>query len=364
MKESILIVSTEFPPLPGGIGNHAYNLAREFSKKHKRVIVITEERANSVMEWNDFCDSADFEIIGIKRNRFIFYTYVKRVFIFLYFSIKYKPVTFFSGKFSIWLASINPSRNKSFAIIHGSEIKCKGIWKRVFQKGLNSVKKIISVSNYTQNILLENYELDPKQCIVINNGFNFENSESNASLKESGSHLEFITVGGMHQRKGQHNFINALPEIILRFGNVKYHVAGIPQELDRLQKLAISLDVLEYIHFYNSPTNNEVLDLLKKSDIFIMLSENLDNGDFEGFGIAILESMSMGLPAIGSKNTGIEDAISNHFSGVLVDHSSVKEISEAVFKIQKNYNEYSENARLWSQKFAWEKVIKQYEVLL
>jgi hypothetical protein len=42
----------------------------------------------------------------------------------------------------------------------------------------------------------------------------------------------------------------------------------------------------------------------------------------------------------------------------------VDEISDAVFDIQHNYDEYSENARLWSQKFAWEKVIKQYDVLL
>ncbi len=364
MKDSILIVTTEFPPLPGGIGNHAYNLAKEFSKNHKKVIVITEERANSKVEWNNFYDSAEFEIIGVKRNKFILYTYLKRMILFLYFSIKYNPVTFFSGKFSIWLAAINPSKNDSFAIIHGSEIKCKGFWKRVFHSGLNKVKKIISVSKYTQNILLGNYKLDVTKCVVINNGFNFENNECNSRAKKFGSPLEFITVGGMHQRKGQHNFIHALPKIISRFGDVRYNIAGIPQELERLKKLAEKLNVLDNVIFYNCPTNSEILLVLKKSDIFIMLSENLENGDFEGFGIAILEAMSMGLPAIGSKNTGIEDAISNHFSGILVDHSNVNEISDAVFDIQLNYDEYSESARLWSQKFAWEKVIKQYHELL
>lgn len=364
MVKTILIVASEFPPLPGGIGNHAYNLATEFSKSHKKVIVLTEKRTDSESEWIAFCDSAEFEIIGIKRNRLIFYTYLKRVIIFLFLSIKLNPITFFSGKFSIWLAAINPTKKNSFAIIHGSEIRCKGVWKRIFHKGLNSVEKIISVSKFTQNILFETYEIDKTKCIVINNGFQLENNENKTIIKNFGSQLEFVTIGGMHQRKGQHNFIQSLPNIIARFGNVRYHIAGIPEELDRLKELAESLDVLKNIHFYNSPTNAEVLDLLKRSDIFVMVSENLENGHIEGFGIAILEAMSMGLPAIGSKNTGIEDAILNDFSGVLVNHSSAEEITDAVYKIQQNYSEFSENALLWCEKFRWERVIYQYEELL
>ena len=95
-----------------------------------------------------------------------------------------------------------------------------------------------------------------------------------------------------------------------------------------------------------------------------MLSENLENGDFEGFGIAILEAMSMGLPAIGSINTGIEDAISNHTSGVLVNSNNVEEIDNAVGEILENYSRYSKNAKEWSGKFNWNKVIEQYIQLL
>jgi phosphatidylinositol alpha-1,6-mannosyltransferase len=364
LKDFILIVSTEFPPLPGGIGNHAYNLASELSKNYERVIVLTEERANSKIDWNDFCNSSEFKIIGIKRNRFIFYTYLKRIFYFFYLSIKLRPVTFFSGKFSIWLAAFNPSKKKSFAIIHGSEIKCFGIWNRIFHMGLNKVAKIISVSNFTQKILLKSYEINALKCCVINNGFNMEIEKSCGTQKKLNTPLEFITIGGMHQRKGQHNFIAALPKIIECIGNVKYNIAGIPQELDRLKILATSLDVLKHINFYESPTNEEVLNLLKKSNIFVMLSENLENGDFEGFGIAVLEAMSMGLPAIGSKNTGIEDAILNHYCGVLVNHSSIENILNSVIEIKTNYLQFSNNAIEWSEKFRWENVIRQYECLL
>jgi phosphatidylinositol alpha-1,6-mannosyltransferase len=91
-----------------------------------------------------------------------------------------------------------------------------------------------------------------------------------------------------------------------------------------------------------------------------MLSENMKNGDFEGFGIAILEGMSQGLPAIGSINTGIEDAISNKYSGILVNPKDTNDIVKGIKEMILNYNNYSLNAAEWSNNFIWEKVIEQY----
>ena len=40
MKGRLLIVTSEFPPYPGGIGNHAYNLAKQLVKNKFNVTVI------------------------------------------------------------------------------------------------------------------------------------------------------------------------------------------------------------------------------------------------------------------------------------------------------------------------------------
>ena len=40
----ILIVASEFPPLPGGIGNHAYNLASNLVSLGYEVTVIADHR--------------------------------------------------------------------------------------------------------------------------------------------------------------------------------------------------------------------------------------------------------------------------------------------------------------------------------
>ena len=46
----IIIVTSEFPPGPGGIGNHAHNLSYFLVKRNYSVDVITLKRSDSKIE--------------------------------------------------------------------------------------------------------------------------------------------------------------------------------------------------------------------------------------------------------------------------------------------------------------------------
>lgn len=362
MTKNILIVTSEFPPSPGGIGNHAWNLANSFSSKNWKVTVLTEIRKKNNADWDSFLLQSNFRIVGINRNSFILITYLKRIFFYLYLIMSIdKPSVIYSGKFSVWLSGIIKLSTPTLAVIHGSEIKSTGILKFLFNRGLLNVRNIVSVSNFTQVKLLENFNLDRNKCLVINNGFKFDTLKIDRVCNDE---LTFITIGGMHRRKGQHLFIKALPTLITKYQKIRYIIAGIPQEINSLEKLVRELNVENNVDFHIMPENNKLADLLSKSKIFVMLSENLANGDFEGFGIAILEAMSLGIPALGSRNTGIEDAISDYYSGILVDNKNLEEINNAIELILNNYEFYSTNALNWSRNFVWSKIITKYEKLV
>ena len=91
-----------------------------------------------------------------------------------------------------------------------------------------------------------------------------------------------------------------------------------------------------------------------------MLSEKTAQGDVEGFGIAILEANSLGIPAIGSLGCGIEDAIKNGYSGKLIPHNDSRALNEAIKSIIDDYESYSENAIKWASQFDWTLIIKEY----
>src|SRR5690606_22346926 len=131
-------------------------------------------------------------------------------------------------------------------------------------------------------------------------------------------------------------------------------------EKQKFSELAKQLNVEKSVIFHGALSDEALHKKLSESKIFCMLSDYLPNGDVEGFGIAVLEANHLGLPAIGSKNSGIADAIKDGYSGRLVDPHNPQEVAEAFSEIMSNYETYSKNAIEWSKNFCWEKVITQY----
>lgn len=101
-------------------------------------------------------------------------------------------------------------------------------------------------------------------------------------------------------------------------------------------------------------------ELLLQSHIFMLLSEHLPNGDFEGFGIVVLEANALGIPAIGSRDSGIADAIVHGQTGLLVNPHQPEEIKAAIATILANYELYSSRALEWAKANQWPDVIEQY----
>ena len=107
-----------------------------------------------------------------------------------------------------------------------------------------------------------------------------------------------------------------------------------------------------------------MIQYLSQADLFMMLSNHTPDGDFEGFGIAILEAAYLGVPAIGSKGTGIEDAIFHGKSGLLVDPHRQEEVADAVKHILENSARFKEECRLHARTYSWEIVTTHYVELL
>ncbi|MNR38976.1 GDP-mannose-dependent alpha-(1-6)-phosphatidylinositol monomannoside mannosyltransferase [compost metagenome] len=112
--------------------------------------------------------------------------------------------------------------------------------------------------------------------------------------------------------------------------------------------------------FHGVLSDQDLFSIVALCDVFVMLSERLDNGDVEGFGIAVLEANALGLPAVGSSDSGIADAISQNYSGKLVLPHAIESVSAALETIMEDYDSYSSNAIDWSKRFEWSIVIKDY----
>lgn len=361
--KSILLLSSEFPPLPGGIGNHALHLALSLQKEGNETTVVTNERASNNDEESIFDSALPFKVERIPRKKNVLFTYYNRIQKALKLLGNNKITTILcSGKFSLWTGAFLKkmySNKKYIAILHGSEINAGGFLSKAITKwSMNQFDALIAVSHFTKNLALEkNKNL---KITVINNGFAFPQIVDVQSDIVINENLIVVTVGNVTLRKGQQNVIKALPLLRETFPEIQYHIVGIPTEKASFQKLAESLGVEDSITFHNALSDEALRKVLTQAKVFMMLSDTLKNGDVEGFGIAILEANALGIPAIGSKNSGIADAIHDGFSGKLVNPHNANEILFALNDIMDNYTVYVANAKEWSTQFTWDIIVKKY----
>ncbi len=356
VKNRILIISSEFPPLPGGIGNHAYNLGENLSKRNYMVNVLTDHR--DVLKDKSFDSVLNFKVYRTKRYKLILWSYIKR-FLMAFSLVKSNDTIILSGKFSLWLGGVLSLffNRKFIGVVHGSELNLNNKNARDFTKHcLKRFDRIIAVSSYTKSFLPS---IDTP-VIIINNGFNIYSEKRKQYSHVKRKEISLITVGNLTQRKGQHNLIRAIPLLKKHFSKVTYHIVGIPTDQLRIEALAQNLELLDSIQIHGMVTEVRKTELLLDSDIFVMLSEEIKSGDIEGFGIAILEGNHLGIPAIGAKGTGVEDAISENYSGFLVNSRDEKEVTQAILKIMEHHEAFSQQSILWAEKFSWSNIVEQY----
>jgi phosphatidylinositol alpha-1,6-mannosyltransferase len=375
LRNKILLVSSEFPPGPGGIGTHAYSLAISLVELGYDVNVLTLADYAAQTEILQFdLNNSELNIIRLKRLR-IGITQCYRVFMYLKLILFKNPdVIIHSGRFGLYCSIFNVlNRKKIFSVVHGSEVRpCYALERYINQIAIRNSKAIICVSQFTADLVVKYIKrLDRRRIYVIENALldkllsTWDYKESNHKACNKNTNLKLLTVGNVIPRKGQQNVIKALPVIKRKYRGVLYDIVGSPNNTVVLNKLISDLNLFENVKIHGKVKEyKDLRNFFVESDIFLILSENMPDGDVEGYGIVVLEANFFGVPVIGSKGTGIEAAIQDGFNGRLVDANNSDEILAAINDIMINYQVYRENSIEWSKINNWRTRIKQYIELL
>ncbi|WP_299334700.1 glycosyltransferase family 4 protein [uncultured Psychroserpens sp.] len=363
-KKRILIVTSEFPPQPGGIGNHARNLAKALHNKGYQMQVLSDQRSYDGLEEQKFDNSEPYDIKRIKRHRLRILMYVQRILV-LFRSLKSNDIIIASGKFSLWIvAFVSLFYRKSYlAVTHGTEVNFENkVLSASITKALKRFDQIIAVSNFTKEIIIEK---GLSKITVIPNGIDYLQFQSKEISPDNlTGNPSLVTVGNVTERKGQLNVIRHLSVLKTQFPELHYHCVGLPTNKEEFLKVAERLGVEDHVTFHGRVSEERLVNILSNTDIFIMLSSVTDTGDVEGFGIAIIEANAIGVPAIGSKGCGIEDAINNNTTGILIDPKDSDAFLKAIETITINYESFSKSAQQWAKDHDWSVLVNAYTKLI
>lgn len=363
MKNEVLIIASEFPPGPGGIGSHALSMANAFYKKGIDVTVVCPADYVKKEEALEFDRKLPFKVERYSRQGWKGYlgrpTTIRK---------HLKKNIILSGKFPLWtiywIRLLKKHNAKVICVLHGSEVNPGNLFLRWFtHHSINSADCIVAVSSFTKE-LLPKWIKYKREIDIIPNGIDIDSFVDSQPIPLVG-YPKLLTVGNVTPRKGQHRVIKALPRLIQYYPNIHYHIVGLPSYKEEFQQLAKSLNVADHVTFHGRVKNHsDLTGYYKSADAFMILSENQKDGDCEGFGIVILEAGMWRLPSIGAIGCGISDAISEGENGFMVDGDNPEEINKAIGAILGNKDNLQRGSRIWSKKFDWDSIIEKFIVKL
>jgi phosphatidylinositol alpha-1,6-mannosyltransferase len=181
---------------------------------------------------------------------------------------------------------------------------------------------VLAVSRYTRAQVLSWAALEPERVTVLPNTVSerFTPGDRDAARRRFrlGDQRVLLTVGRLassERYKGQDRVIEALPALVAAGYDVLYLVVGDGDDRPRLETLAHEAAVGHRVRFLGAVSAETLPDLYRAADVFVMPSTG------EGFGIAYLEAMACGTPAVGLCAKGDADALAATLSAG-ADHES------------------------------------------
>ncbi|MEO1375905.1 MAG: glycosyltransferase [Cyanobacteria bacterium J06635_10] len=148
--------------------------------------------------------------------------------------------------------------------------------------------------------------------------------------------VEIVTVARLTEKKGVEYAIRAVAKLAKIKPLLNYTIVGDGPLKESLQQLIHQLGVNNIVTLVGWKHQQEVIEIIKNSDIMLAPSVTSQNGDREGIPVAFMETMAMGLPIISTIHSGIPELIENGVSGFLVPERDVDALAEKLNYLVEN----------------------------
>lgn len=234
---------------------------------------------------------------------------------------------------------------------------------------LRSVKAITTVSKFTAEECVKR-GITKEKIKVIKNGIDlkkykptkYDELEEKFHLRKED--LLILSISRVTWYKGFEYAIKAINKVIKDLNKpIKYMIIGSIEEQSyylKLKKQVEELGLENHVIFSGFLSEKLKLQALTRADIFLAPSLH------EGFGLVILEAMTLGKPIIASNCEGFQCILKHMKTGILVKPACPEEITDAISLLLSNpslSDKLAKNAKKDAGAYDWKNVVENYERL-
>ncbi|HEX55244.1 MAG: glycosyltransferase family 1 protein [Candidatus Altiarchaeales archaeon] len=404
MNVRVLMFGWEFPPFTsGGLGTACYGLTKGLARNNAEVIFVLPVMPGSIE--NEHVKILTPENYGLDRRRVKFRAIPSNIKPYIT-SISLRNV---EEKFG--LGAINPeefaiysgnlaeevrkyaryaeiiAREEEFDIIHCHDwmtypagIVAKNIARRlgkdaplivhvhateidrtagnpnpfvygIEKKGMKEADLIITVSNYTKDIVIRNYGIDPEKIHVVHNSIDYFEFESEKLIEDypiKKYRKIVLFLGRMTIQKGPDHFLRVAKMVSEIEPDAIFVMGGSGDMFPYIVEEATRLGIGDRVLFTDFLSGDDLKRIYRIADVYVMTSVS------EPFGITALEAIANGTPIIITKQSGVSEVIRNCLIADFWDIEMIANYIVAVLRYKELRNCLRNGALEEIRNFSWD----------
>lgn len=230
---------------------------------------------------------------------------------------------------------------------------------------------IVTISNYSLEKIQSYYGVEKSKVRIVPNGVDvekFKPMKAQDARQQFGLGVEpcVLFVGSLIPRKGLNFLVESAKKIVKENADTKFLIVG---EGPLKAQLTISLESANLsgnFKFFGNLKDDALSAIYNCADVFVLPSIQ------EGQGIVLLEAQASGKSVVGFDVGGVNEAVANGETGLLVKEGSTDELTDALLRLlsDKPLREKigANGRRFMTEQFTWdicaEKMLNVYREVL
>ena len=228
---------------------------------------------------------------------------------------------------------------------------------------MRSSSFITASSQYENNLISENYDIDKKKIKQITPGVDRKVFVLDENIKRENI---LLSIGRIQEQKRQLDVLKFLDNFRKIDSNFLCYFVGGPSGksgddyLIQLKDNVKELNLESNTEFLGNLTQIKIKELMNRSKLLIHTSH------FETFGLVAIEANTMGVPVLTTNQGPLSEIIENNVNGYLTEgliNSQVNNFVKNLLNDDKQFQKFQMNCHEKSKKYDWKSTAKELENL-
>ena len=225
--------------------------------------------------------------------------------------------------------NINAPRAKLITSFRGHDISTyvQEYGDRVYDQLFKTGDFFLANCEYFQRRVLK-LGCDEKKIVVHESGIDCTRFLYTPRHPHTDGRVRITTTGRLVEKKGIEYSIRAVAKQTLVNPNIEYNIIGDGPLREDLQQLIQDLDVSHVVKLLGQKNQQEIIEILNNSQIFIAPSVTAKDGNQDAPVNVLKEAMAMGMPVVSTYHGGIPELVEDGISGFLVPERDADALAE------------------------------------